>query len=227
METPSICLVIDCVSGGCGLGLFKAQAGSIDAIAQQCLTMQRGQAEIIIPTIKALMDHAQCEFSSIDFIVVNVGPGSYTGIRVGLAAAHGLSLAAGAKIIGVSAVDALLHQDQTALCALEAGREDVILATAETPPEIVELDAIPDWVASAIKNQQPIKLVGNALDRVQKIASIYPMGMFEFGDAAPAALYDFADLGFEAYKKAQASGIFPPITPLYLRPASITKPTKA
>ena len=69
--------------------------------------MLRGHAEAVMPLIARVMDAARCEFTDLDRIAVTVGPGSFTGLRVGISAARGIALAAGKPAIGLSTLSAL------------------------------------------------------------------------------------------------------------------------
>src|SRR5262249_1100125 len=75
-------------------------------VARQTIEMARGHAEALMPLVAELMRFAAAEFSDIDRIAVTVGPGSFTGLRVGIAAARGLALAAGQPAIGVTTLAA-------------------------------------------------------------------------------------------------------------------------
>ncbi len=66
---------------------------ALQPIALESLPMARGHAEAIMPLIQRVVSQAPGGFSSIDRVAVTVGPGSFTGIRIGLAAAQGLALA--------------------------------------------------------------------------------------------------------------------------------------
>ncbi len=68
--------------------------------------MLRGHAEALMPLIAAVMSEADVEFVDLDRIAVTVGPGSFTGLRVGVAAARALALAAGKPAVGLTTLTA-------------------------------------------------------------------------------------------------------------------------
>ena len=76
--------------------------------ARRLEPMSRGQAERLMPMILAAMAEGGCGFADLTKIAVTVGPGSFTGIRVALAAARGLALAGGLPVMGVTTFDAAL-----------------------------------------------------------------------------------------------------------------------
>src|ERR1700720_4810464 len=91
--------------------------------------MMRGHAEALMPLIAAVMSAANVEFAEIDRIAVTVGPGSFTGLRVGVAAARGIALAAGKPAVGLTTLAALaapfFDADETkALLAVIDARHD-------------------------------------------------------------------------------------------------------
>jgi tRNA threonylcarbamoyladenosine biosynthesis protein TsaB len=69
--------------------------------------MTHGQAEALLPMVEAAMRDASLPVSALDLIAATVGPGSFTGIRVGLAAARGIALAAGIPLLGVTGFEAV------------------------------------------------------------------------------------------------------------------------
>ena len=79
--------------------------------------MMRGHAEALMPLIAEVMSAAGVEFSELDRIAVTVGPGSFTGLRVGVAAARGIALAAGTPAIGLTTLSVLaapfFHADES------------------------------------------------------------------------------------------------------------------
>lgn len=79
----------------------------------------RGHAEVLMPAVAAMLSEAGRTADDLDRIVVTTGPGSFTGLRVGIAAARGLGLAAGVPVVGVSTLAA--HAFLAATLRREAG----------------------------------------------------------------------------------------------------------
>lgn len=86
--------------------------------------MQRGQAERLAPMAREVGQAAGIAFSQLDRVAVTTGPGSFTGVRVGLSFARALALALAKPCIGVSTLEAL---------ALQEGEAGLRAALIETP----------------------------------------------------------------------------------------------
>ena len=97
-------LAIDTALGACAAAVYDSEAGTTAAV--ESLAMARGHAEALLPLVARVMDRAGMEFLELDRIAVTVGPGSFTGLRVGIAAARGIALAAGRPAVGVSTLSA-------------------------------------------------------------------------------------------------------------------------
>jgi tRNA threonylcarbamoyl adenosine modification protein YeaZ len=97
--------------------------GASDPVATESVAMEKGHAEALMPMIERLMARVEGGFASLDRVAVTVGPGSFTGIRIGVAAARGVALALGLDVVGVSTLAAYA-------APLLAGDADGIVATA-------------------------------------------------------------------------------------------------
>src|SRR5437868_15206303 len=97
-------LAIDTALDACAAGVLDTDAGKL--IAQESLPMKRGHAEALMPLIARVTQQSRLPFSAFDRIAVTTGPGSFTGLRVGLSAARGIALAADKPVVGVTTLTA-------------------------------------------------------------------------------------------------------------------------
>jgi tRNA threonylcarbamoyl adenosine modification protein YeaZ len=97
-------LAIDTALAACSAAVLDTEYGGI--VASESLPMQRGHAEALLPLLQRVMQQAGFGFTDIDRIAVTTGPGSFTGLRVGIAAARGLALAAKKPAVGLSTLSA-------------------------------------------------------------------------------------------------------------------------
>jgi tRNA threonylcarbamoyladenosine biosynthesis protein TsaB len=120
---------------------------------------EQRHAEVLLPRIAAALVQAQLTLSEIELIAVGIGPGSFTGLRVGLATAKGLALATGIPLCGVSSLRVLARgvaaRAEIVLAALDAGKGEVFgalyLAGESGPsPLLAPLRAEPDAFARAV-----------------------------------------------------------------------------
>ncbi|MEL6666717.1 MAG: tRNA (adenosine(37)-N6)-threonylcarbamoyltransferase complex dimerization subunit type 1 TsaB [Pseudomonadota bacterium] len=120
-----IVLGIHTAGPACDLAIWRDG----EVLAEMREPMVRGQDARLPELTKSLLDAAGCAFSDISRYAVVTGPGSFTGIRVGVAFARGLSLATHAPCIGVTSLEA-------ALPAGQQGSAIVALAAQRRPPDI-------------------------------------------------------------------------------------------
>jgi tRNA threonylcarbamoyl adenosine modification protein YeaZ len=91
----------------------------------------RGHAERLFGMIDSAMDQAGMDFADLDRIAVTVGPGSFTGLRIGIAAARGIALVVGCPVVGIGTLDVhaasarALTGDVPVLAVLDARRGEV------------------------------------------------------------------------------------------------------
>lgn len=96
-------LAFDCSGASCSAAVLIDGA----IAAERFAAMERGQAEALLPMIRDVMAEAGIGWSGIDAVATTVGPGSFTGVRLGLSAARGLALAADRPILALTAFEAL------------------------------------------------------------------------------------------------------------------------
>ncbi|MCB5174793.1 tRNA (adenosine(37)-N6)-threonylcarbamoyltransferase complex dimerization subunit type 1 TsaB [Microvirga lenta] len=99
-------LAIDTALGACSACIL--QAGDAEPLASETIPMERGHAEALLPLIDRVVSQVEGGFETLDRVAVTVGPGSYTGLRVGIAAARGIGIAADIPVIGVATLSAFL-----------------------------------------------------------------------------------------------------------------------
>jgi tRNA threonylcarbamoyl adenosine modification protein YeaZ len=92
-------LAIDTALAACAAAVLETGQG---LVASESVPMARGHAEALLPLVARVMKQADVAFSELDRIVVTTGPGSFTGVRVGLAAARGFGVATGLPVVGIS-----------------------------------------------------------------------------------------------------------------------------
>ncbi len=93
-------LAIDTALAACSAAVLDTEFGGV--VASESLPMIRGHAEALMPMLQRVMDKAGLTFPDIDRVAVTSGPGSFTGLRVGIAAARGIALAADKPAVGLS-----------------------------------------------------------------------------------------------------------------------------
>ena len=97
-------LAIDTALNACSVAVLEA--GESAPLAFASTAMEKGHAEALLPILKKMMDGLDGGFASLDRVAVTIGPGSFTGIRVGLSAARAMGLALKVPVIGVSTLSA-------------------------------------------------------------------------------------------------------------------------
>lgn len=124
-----IILALDTALAACSVALScKAEADDAPRLWHQSQEMVRGHAEALIAMADAVMAEAGLTYGDLTRIAVNTGPGSFTGLRVGVAAARGYGVALSCPVVGLSSLTLLAeaarrnHANRTVLAILEAKR---------------------------------------------------------------------------------------------------------
>jgi tRNA threonylcarbamoyladenosine biosynthesis protein TsaB len=97
-------LAIDTALDACAAAVLDTDAGRL--VAHESQAMKRGHAEALMPLIGRVVAASGTAFTALGRIAVTTGPGSFTGLRVGLSAARGIALAANIPVVGVTTLAA-------------------------------------------------------------------------------------------------------------------------
>src|ERR1700722_1846694 len=125
-------LAFDCSGGACSTAIWSN--GRL--ASERFQAMERGHAEALMPQIRATLDEAGLEPTELDAIANTVGPGSVTGIRIGLAAAKGLALAADLEILAFTSFEAVLAGLDDERCR---GRSVAVVIDSRRGPVFAQL----------------------------------------------------------------------------------------
>lgn len=120
-------LAIETSGGACSAALWSDGV----LVRERIEPMARGHAERLVPLIGEVLAEAETAYRELDLIAVTVGPGTFTGMRVGLATARGIALATGRPCLGVTSFE----------CVLEAARAEAEAAWAAGLAALVVLDS--------------------------------------------------------------------------------------
>jgi len=100
-------LAFDTALQACSAALVESDGETTRCLAQVFERRERGHAEVLIALIDKLLQGADCRFREIDRIAVTTGPGTFTGVRIGVAAARGLALVMRCPVVGVTTLEAI------------------------------------------------------------------------------------------------------------------------
>ena len=217
-------LVIDTALGACTIGVFEGD----QALAIRSEAMAKGHSERIGGFVRDVMATSGIGFDALDRIGVTVGPGSFTGLRVGLAFAHGLGEALDRPVIGVSTLVALaasrpVTDDHPFAAVIDARRGQVYLQAFSgdaplCPPQALAIDAAVDLLSSLDCGG----LVGTGAGilnarRAERALAALTVTEPPVHDPSPQALARLT-------QRADPEGS--PPSPLYLRAPDATPPTR-
>lgn len=179
--------------------------------------MERGHSEALIPLIQSVLDESGLAFAQLDAIATPIGPGAFTGLRIGLSAAKSLGLSLDIPVIGLPSFDILARQFgplpkpyQKLGILMETKRSDFYVRVGE--PEALSGEAV-----VKAYGDQSILWIGDAIGRFQEMSPM-PSGFgFETGHdvIGPATMIVMAQ---------ERVGMHSPndLAPLYLRGADVS-----
>jgi len=212
-----------------GNGCSAAVVGEEGVLAHEFKAMELGQAERLLPMIARVMAAAGLCFPELDCIAVTVGPGAFTGVRIGIAAAEGLALASGKPVLGLTGFETVatavpddLLPGRRLAVALESRREELYLqAFDESRKPLGPGALVPRSEWRAWLPEGPIVLAGDGAERFQNA-----LGRGDILRAPGSGIPDAADLGRLARARWLRGERTERLEPLYLRAPDTTLPAK-
>jgi tRNA threonylcarbamoyladenosine biosynthesis protein TsaB len=226
--SPRVALAFDSAGLACSVAVSLGE----EVVAEEQVGTMHGQAEALLSLVDRVMRKAGQMAAALDLVVATVGPGSFTGIRVGLAAAHGIALATGARLLGVTSFDAVAvraarndwPKGQALLVALESRREDLYVqffdphGNALGEPAVIMPFLFRETVAAMV-GANPLLIAGDAAQRAAAALEQRPdTAILE--ESAPSAVGALR-AGLRLLRRGNAAEA---LRPLYLRPPDVTLP---
>jgi len=209
-------LAIDTALEACSVAVLDTERGTI--VAHESLPMVRGHAEALLPMVARVLDRAAVEFAALDRIAVTTGPGSFTGLRVGISAARGIALAAGKPAVGLSTLAAFAAP---------------FIAADDTLPVVVAIDARHDHVYCQVFGpggrtlvtprlvplREALRAAATGAPRLTGTAANMLAAAWPPGERAPTSVAQLQapDIDWVARLGAAAAVTGQPPKPLYLR----------
>jgi tRNA threonylcarbamoyladenosine biosynthesis protein TsaB len=160
-------LAIDTALDACAAAVLDTDKGKV--IAQESAAMKRGHAEALMPLLARVMKQSGIAFAALDRVAATTGPGSFTGLRVGLSAARGIALAASKPVVGITTLSAYAaphvseHGEHPIISAIDARHDHVYLQVVTGHGEALVTPRVApvDEALTATRFGAPL-LVGNA-----------------------------------------------------------------
>ena len=221
--TVSRLAAIDTSTALGSVALFEGGA----LVAEDAKRVSNAHGESLLPMIDALFQRAGWRPADARRWAVGIGPGSFTGVRIGLATAKGIALATGAELVGVTALEAIAH-------GIEAGEGDAVASVLDVmkgelfvqvrvgervllEPQCLSPEAASERLAGI--GCARMILVGESADRLDVARFSFPiLRRREPPHDTPRA----TSVGLVAL--GRSAGDLDGVEPLYARPPDITKP---
>ncbi|MER9138373.1 tRNA (adenosine(37)-N6)-threonylcarbamoyltransferase complex dimerization subunit type 1 TsaB [Mesorhizobium sp. M0830] len=207
-------LAIDCAANLCAACVYDEAAKQ--ELGRSVLDLGKGHAEHLMAVIAEALKASATDYAGLGVVAVSVGPGSFTGLRVGVSTARGLALALKIPAIGVTTLEALAAEaaaafpDRAVLAALDAGREEIHAALYDEMSVLTYGPAVATLAeVVAMATERSLVLAGTAAGLIAASAG----SGFDIGpQTATADIVTYARL-------AAAKGPGERPKPLYLRGA--------
>lgn len=228
-QTKKTVLAMDTAMGGISVGIIAANGH----IVSRMMETAREQAALLVPTIQEVVSEAGIDFSDIDLIGCTRGPGSFTGLRIGLATARTMALSLNIPCIGLNTLDVMARHYNTP-CPQAGGLNDTgkgLLIILETKRQDFygcyyddEKNPLTEPFAcdaSEVLNRAPVTefdIGGDCLERFQSLVAKNFNYLEQYAQPDPILM---AQMTLEEFEVKGDQGA---TQPLYLRGADVSQP---
>lgn len=215
-------LAIETATTVCGIALIRDGMEPVERV----LDIPNVHSERLVPMISELLTETGIPVNELDCLAVSIGPGSFTGLRIGLSVAKGISFASDIPIVPVPTLEALAYNVVRAgytgteiLSLLDAHRGDAYWAAYRLTPErrLMEINRISiaryESVAEWAHNRKSIALVGNMQPCVALRPELQRRWHSDSSRCSPVSVGQLGILSFQSGEKADRSLL----EPQYLR----------
>ena len=169
-------LAFDTATSSCAIAIWR----NGEVIAQVQKDLERGHAEVLVPMIEGVLAEAKITYQDLDLLAVTIGPGAFTGIRIGLATARSLALAIKLPLIGITNFKALAYarpQSEKAgrksLIVLEKKRADFYVCLYDEDLTLLSEPKAVDAIGlQAFAGIGPLLLLGDAAERALPLLDV-------------------------------------------------------
>jgi tRNA threonylcarbamoyl adenosine modification protein YeaZ len=201
-------LALDTATQTLVAGLARwSPGGDVQVLGERAVPSGNRHAELLTPAVQGVLDDAGLRLADVEAVVTGLGPGPFTGLRVGVVTAAALADARGLPVVGVCSLDAIGSGARTVVT--DARRKEIYWAAYAADGERVEGPAVvrPEELG------RPGPFVGNAAFSERLVTPVTPAEVTTAGllRAAAPQLADPSTAG--------------PLVPLYLRRPDATPPT--
>lgn len=217
-------LAFDTTLGACSAAVYDSRVGRL--LAHRFELLERGHAEALVGMVRDVLERGGVQLPDIGRIGVTVGPGTFTGVRIGLSLARGLKLALGTPVGGLTSLEAI----RLNVCDNPDGR-----------PIASVIDARRGEFYLAAWSAEGAEVVAPRAIRHQEAAGLVPVGSLVLGTGADRLLALAGGTGElqragapdlpDAARIAEAAASLPPgdetPRPVYLRPSGAELPERA
>jgi tRNA threonylcarbamoyladenosine biosynthesis protein TsaB len=154
-------LGLDTATRATAVAVIPASGGGLEARDEPPLGERPRHATALLPLAAQLLDRALVGWSDLRRIAVGLGPGSFTGLRIGIATARALAQATGAAVTGVSTLRALAvaaqpHAgDRAVMAVVEGGRGEVFVGGWQGDLELLSHRAVPFTELEGVLTERP------------------------------------------------------------------------